>query len=457
MKARREFIFGLSLILSGSSPAQVVAPVEIADPVLRSMQQRSMPQLKQVATNITAHRFDHDFYCTRKLDVDESKQRQSDQHSIRFEHYEGGTVLAISGSYYGAYPEAHFSREERARRTFYSVVLPLAKASVPAFQSDETIQGFAFEVSHHVIGKAMGMSMERPENMMVYLPRAAAIKLVSAGVGADGRATQQAALLDSEVFLNASPLSLWLSDEGAPSRVEVENLRPATLNPAVETTVAKQPPEKTFPEAPMPPTAVSTSVPPSEPITLAAKISAPAEIHEAAAPLPTVHLRDTSPANLAALQAANQGISDRLVRELDKQAHFVAFAPPTFITFRQQIYLELSVSTLLAEGPGTSRYKLAALAFDDHISPLIRRVLLYYQDHHEFDGISFSTTVHTRSKTAGAHGEAISIEFFFPLSASRSYEAYDVTGQQLLNSGIVLINGERVQLDLQQAEASDRP
>lgn len=35
----------------------------------------------------------------------------------------------------------------------------------------------------------------------------------------------------------------------------------------------------------------------------------------------------------------------------------------------------------------------------------------------------------------------------------RNYQQFDVTGQQLLDSGFVLINGERVSLDLQIAEA----
>jgi hypothetical protein len=44
------------------------------------------------------------------------------------------------------------------------------------------------------------------------------------------------------------------------------------------------------------------------------------------------------------------------------------------------------------------------------------------------------------------------VEFFFPLSSLRCYEKYDCTGQQLLDAGTVLINGERVALDLQIAE-----
>ena len=38
----------------------------------------------------------------------------------------------------------------------------------------------------------------------------------------------------------------------------------------------------------------------------------------------------------------------------------------------------------------------------------------------------------------------------------KCYVQYDCTGQQLINSGYVLINGERVTLDLQKAESTTR-
>jgi len=47
----------------------------------------------------------------------------------------------------------------------------------------------------------------------------------------------------------------------------------------------------------------------------------------------------------------------------------------------------------------------------------------------------------------------VAVEYIFGMPALRCYEQYDCTGQQLINSGFVLINGERVGLDLQSAEA----
>jgi hypothetical protein len=94
-----------------------------------------------------------------------------------------------------------------------------------------------------------------------------------------------------------------------------------------------------------------------------------------------------------------------------------------------------------------SRYYLAALAFDEHITHLVRPVLAYFPRETEFDGISFSTTI----KSVNADPEAV--EFFLPFHAMRCFARYDCTGQQLIDSAIVLINGERAGLNLQVAEA----
>lgn len=102
---------------------------------------------------------------------------------------------------------------------------------------------------------------------------------------------------------------------------------------------------------------------------------------------------------------------------------------------------------------------MAALAFDEHVAHLIRPVLGYFKpdpkQDPQFDGIGFSTTVHLSGKAQPAAGSE-AIEFFFPLDALRCYEAYDCTGQQLIDAGTVLINGERVSLDLQMAEGMAR-
>jgi len=410
----------LMVVASTAAGAQVLAPTEIKDPDLRSLQEQNMDDLKLVGQDILALKLEYRFYLSRKLDLDEAQQQRSDQRSIRFDRYNGQTVIAVTGNYYAAYPEK-IGSDERARTTFLNVVIPILKTEVPRFQANHQVQGYAVEISHHILGKVMGVSMERPENLMVYLPQRGAVQLL----GSKDPTGQQAGLMRGQVFLNGEPINIWLDGEGhqpvPDSNVKLSDEQttsaesdPSTTN---ENSDGKTSPKK-----------ASVAVPPPPPP------------------------RDTSPQALSALQASNQELLAKLVKELDPQAHFVSYASQSFVAFRQGIYLELSLNTTLPESSAGSRYKLAAMAFDDHMAHLIRPVLAYFKEAPKFDGISFSTSVHLSGKGSAAKSEAV--EFFLPFTALRCYESYECTGQQLLDAGTVLINGERVALDLQIAEGS---
>ena len=141
-----------------------------------------------------------------------------------------------------------------------------------------------------------------------------------------------------------------------------------------------------------------------------------------------------------------------MVQDLGSQANFIRYAPPTFIAFHNGIYLQLSLITILPPGAAGSQYRLAALAFDQHVAHLIRPVSAYFKDSGDFDAIDFSTTV--RLGTAEEAGASpMAVEFLFPLPDVRAYAGFDCTGQQLIDGSYVLINGERAGLNLQAAEA----
>jgi hypothetical protein len=423
---------GLILFLAAStSLAQVVSPIEIKDPELRALQQQYLDDLKLVGQDILASQFDYPFYLSRKLDLDETQQKRGDQHSIRFDKYNRKTVLAITGSYYAAYSAEKINPDQRARSTFLNVVMPILKAVVPRFQNNRHVQGYAVEISHHIVGKVMGVSMERPENLMVFLPQTAAMKLLASKDKDED--TRQAALMQGQAFLNAQPITIWLNGTGPQL--------------AANTTAADD-------------SADGKSAPAEAGVEIASSGSDGAQLSGTPATSPgllkpkeppTPPVRDASLEVLSSLQVSNQPLVDQIVKELDPQSHFVSYAPPKFIAFRQGIYLELSLNSTLPESAAGSRYKLAAMAFDDHIAHLIRPVLTYFKEEQKFDGIGFSTTVHVPSKSVAA-AAAEAAEFFFPLAAMRCYEKYDCTGQQLLDAGTVLINGERVALDLEIAE-----
>ena len=419
------------------SAAQVVAPVEIKDPALRALQFKYMDDLKEIGAEINNSSFPYPFYLSRKLDLDEQQQKSADQRSIRFDQYNGRTVLAITGNYYAAYSADHVNKDQRARNTYLAVVEPILKVAVPKFQTNPSVQGYAVEISHHILGKVMGVSMERPENLMMFFPQNAALKLLNA----KDETAQQAALLEGQFFVNAEPITIWLEGEGPQAGLKAQ-----------------------VPDAPTEgesASAVSTQIvgssdghgPAAAAIPSFPKPTRP--VNDVPHPQP----RDTSPEALASLQAAHKQTLETMLKELDPQAHFVSYATPSFVAFRENIFLELSLNTTLNEAANGSRYRLAAMAFDDHIAHLIRPVLGYLKldpkQDPKFDGIGYSTTIHLSGKNQPAAGSE-AVEFFFPLATLRCYETYDCTGQQLMDAGTVLINGERVSLDLQIAEGSAR-
>jgi hypothetical protein len=416
--------------------AQVVTPMELQDPKLQHLQQRHLQTLMDIGREIEQHKFPYPFYLCRTLDIDIDKMHAADQRSIRFDIYQQRTVLSITGNYYASYAAERMGPDARLKETFQQVIVPLLQAETPRFPDDSEFSAFAIEVSHHVRRKLSGMSSEVPENVMLIIPVLAAQKFVDAKTDDE----RQGAMLDAEVYLNGEAHAIWLR-EGAPPDDWNERYpaRPAAKVQTVGLTA------------------------PAAPAATAGKDVAKAILN----PTPA---RIITPESLAGLQRQNQDNVDRLVKAIDPQAHFVPYAPPSFIGFRQGTYLQLSTSTPLEVTPASSRYKLAALAFDEHIAHLIRPLLNYFPPEVGFDGVDFSTTVHITGDAKGdgksegtakgssegaGENRSLAVEFFFPYRMMRCFATYDCTGQQLLDSGTVVINGERAALDLQVAEGKN--
>jgi hypothetical protein len=419
--------FGAIFILLWSSllAAQALSPKEISDPAMRKLQQRYYGELKAVASELSQHRFPYAFYFSRKLDIEELEQKQSAQRSIRFERYSNHTALEFTGNYYAAYSDVRVDADHRLRQTFTDVILPILQTAVPRFESESAVEFYAIEVSHHVRKKVMGgIDGEFPENVVVAIPRELAVRMVHSTDPAE----QQNLMLDAEVYLSGQPTLLWLAGE----RPIVADDRPdpsSKIKKGAEIVSVSSPGHLLLPGEKLP-TLASMSVPPevkSEP------------------------LHDAGPQVLQTLQEQYRDAIDKMLHEQNSSAHFVQYAPPAFIEFKKGAYLQLSMTSNLDSASLGSQYRQAALAFDRHISHLVRPVLAYFKDSSSFDGIDFSTTIKSSEDKDGASAE--SVEFVLPLSAMRCFEQYDCTGQQLLNAGIVLINGERVGLDLQVAEA----
>jgi hypothetical protein len=420
-------IAALAAAVSGGF-AQVISPPEIGDVQMRELQQTHLADLKAVGAAISSHSFPYRLYFSRILDLNESQQQRGDQRSIRFDKFRKQTVVEITANYYAAYSTELMQREQRVRRTLDDVIVPMLQLAVPKLIGEEKVQGFAIEISHHVRKKVLGVSTENPENVAFILPRAAAQRLIAATSPGE----REAALMQGLLFVDRQPVNGWggrenqfmVETQAEPSPVRAA-AKPVSEPAALPAIIIPQPVDREKPAAP-----VAIAAPP---------VRAAEERRS-----------EISPDTLNKLQSAHQDVLDKLVRDLDKQAHFVSYAPPSFIPFHKGVYLQLSVTTTLQEKESGSQYRVAALAFDEHIAHLIRPVLASLTSRPDFDGIDFSTSV----RLAGAAGAGVAVEFIFPADALLCYRDYDCTGQQVINLAFILINGERAGLDLQNAEAS---
>jgi len=416
MKLRLVSVLLVTLGLACPTVAQVITPLELNDPKLQRLQQKNFRTLIDMGGEIQRYKFPYPFYLSRVLDVDLAKMKDIDQRSIRFASYKGETVLEITGNYHVSYSDDTMDAEARLKTTFEQVIVPILTIAVPHFPDDSEFASFAIEVSHHVRAKVMGVHEEQAENVTVIIPVPSAQKLVDAKKDDQ----KQSAVLESRIYLNGQPYALWVHEGPPPEDWQGRYAPPINKKPG-ET-----------------PTASANQPGASEP-TVSPNL------------LKTTPIHILTPEALAIMQRQNQDTVDRMVTSLSAEAHFFSYAPPTFIGFRQGAYLELSINTELDAPSETSRYKQAALAFDDHVSHLIRRLLEFFPSDVDFDGIDFSSVIHLKN----GNDKAQSVEFFFPIRMMRCFANYDCSGQQLINSGTVLINGERSELDLQFAEGKN--
>ena len=256
--------------------AQVISPPEIGDVHMRELQQAHLADLKAVGAAISSHSFPYRLYFSRILDLNESQQQRGDQRSIRFDKFRNQTVVQITANYYAAYSTELMQREQRVRRTLDDVIVPMLHVAVPKLISEEKVQGFAIEISHHVRKKVLEVSTENPENVAFILPRAAAQRLMAATSPAE----REAALMQGLLFVDRQPVDGW---GGRESEFAVQT----NAEPTPVRVVAK---------------------PFSEPGALSA-IVAPQPVEREQPRL------EISPDRLSKLQSAHQDVLDRLVRD----------------------------------------------------------------------------------------------------------------------------------------------
>jgi hypothetical protein len=458
-----------------------VSPAEIVNPRLKALEKANLDKLMELNGEITALKFPFQFALRRFVGLDPGNQQDADSRGIEFVKFRDRTILKISGNYAAAFSSDLLTQNERANHVLNDVVIPILPLLQKSFPDNLPFDAFGLEISFHVRTQNRQFGFEGKEILTVVFDKAD----VPAFLNSQRQSTQQEILDRSQVYLDGREFGLALGEKKA---FDVEQLdKSARAHPVQAAVVAE--PSESKPAEPAPSTgvpnlkpagtppvqaAIMTDAPPAKPaepaptrkdsdIRLAGLLSdsqrglrLPEPVQPTATLLASAPPARPDPApvptriDVDAIQKKYQTQLDLLTKDGLAHYHFVSYAPASLGLFHNQIYLQLTLrNPALFDRNSTSIYKRAAQSFDLFLAPQLRGLLAKIPVDPEVAGVDV-TVLDEFSRSASSSSEAL--EFICPLHPLRQFADADITNQDLIQQSIVLVNGVRVALNLQQVE-----
>ena len=442
--ARRILLLAISLVMSLAARASAqVSPSEILNPDLKALEETYLQQLKTLNQGIARTKFPFPFYLSRYVGLDPAQQAEADSRGLEFVRFQDRVILKVTGNYNAAYDTTRLTQNERAAGTFRTIVLPILDLLTGALPQDMACDGIGFEISHHTRTNDRSYDYEGKEILVVVLDRDDAWALRRASTDPE----RQEIVNRSKIYLSGTefglslkerdPLNVQALPRSVPAKPDAtSSARSSTMagrSSLLRSTLAMPSPP---PAVPAPANGVSTS---ANPVLPGSKAVDPLP----ASPPPTQtdadRLGDKYQSQLAAL--AKEGAT---------KFHFVAYAPPTFMVFRNQIALQMTLRNTIQFGTARgSIYKRAAQSFDLFLAPQLKDLSDRISPDLEFQLFDFSVL---NKLSPGPKGTSEAIEFICSRTALEQFVNAEITNQQLLDQSTILVNGVRIALNLQLVE-----
>lgn len=434
---------GLAIAFSGQSTSAQVSPAEILNPDLKSLEETYFPQLKALNQSISKTKFPFPFYLSRFVGIDPSQQAEADSRGLEFVRFQDRVILKVTGNYNAAYDTNRMTQNERAANTFRTVVLPILALTTSTLPQDIACDGIGFEISYHARSRERSYDFEGKENLVVVLDRIDAWALS----GATTDPVRQEILNRNKVYVSGTDFGLSLTERdplnvqalprSIPAKPDATSTaRSSTLVAHSTLLNSNHPLQVGSPAvaAPADPAPASANPSPSSP-----RDSDRPPVLPSSVPADADHLNEKYQTQLASL--ARLGAT---------KFHFVDYAPPTFMVFRDRIALQMTLRNSLQFGPGRgSIYKRAAQSFDLFLAPLMKDLSDRVSPDVEFQFFDFSVL---NKLSPGPKGTSEAIEFICPRAAVKQFVNAEITNQQLLDQSVILVNGVRIALNLQLVE-----
>ena len=434
---------GLVIAFFGQSASAQVSPAEIFNPDLKSLEETYFPQLKALNQSVAKTKFPFPFYLSRFVGIDPAQQAEADSRGLEFVRFQDRVILKVTGNYNAAYDTNRMTQNERAANTFRTVVLPILALTTSTLPQDIACDGIGFEISYHARSRERSYDFEGKETLVVVLDRIDAWALS----GATTDPVRQEILNRNKVYVSGTDFGLSLTERdplnvqalprSIPAKPDATSTaRSSTLVARSTLLNSSHPLQASPPAVAAPADPAPTSASPS--LSLPRDSDPPPAI-PSSVPADADHLNEKYQTQLASL--AKLGAT---------KFHFVDYAPPTFMVFRDRITLQMTLRNSLQFGPGRgSIYKRAAQSFDLFLAPLMKDLSDRVSPDVEFQYFDFSVL---NKLSPGPKGTSEAIEFICPRAAVKQFVNAEITNQQLLDQSVILVNGVRIALNLQLVE-----
>jgi len=428
-----------------------VNPVEIANPRLKAAQTAYFPQIKSLYKQINEAQFPFKFALGRYVGIDPGRQPEADARGIEFVYFHERMLLKISGSYNAAYRADLLTQNQRAARTFSEVIEPAAVLASRTIPADVTCDGIGFEISFHVRTRTQNFDFEGKEILVAIFDRAELFAFAQASSDAQ----RQEILNRSEVYLDGKPFGLDLKEKDP---IDLETLDRSPSSPAQTARITATSASYVRPDSHLVnPRLLPPDLRPRDRLEIA---GIPTGQFQPAPAGPNVSSTPaTAPVDSAATATSNDAeyLQTQYQSQLDalsklglEKFHFVNYAPPSFVIYRNQVMLQLTLrNTLHFASDSTSLYKRAAQSFDVFLAGQLKDIIDKIPAEAPFAGYDITVL---NQLGADAHSSSEAIEFICPRIALRRFVDADITNQQLIDQSIVLVNGVRIALNLQLVE-----
>jgi hypothetical protein len=434
-------------LVSEGTNAQV-SPAEIKNPHLKEAETAYFSQIMALYRAVPGIHTPLPFELSRYVGQDSKQETARDSRGIEFVNFRSRTLLKISGNYNAAYNSELLTQNERAAHVFSEIIRPIVALVATEFPTDMACEGIGFEISYHV-RIHRNFDYEGKEMLVVVFDRADAFAFAAA----KDDASRQEILNRSDIYVNGEEFGLALNQ---PNPFDLEALGkefPASKRPAASVrTVAqsgKQP-------ASNPAVLTTERLPESKRINSQPGATQPSEAeHSIPAALASTPEGPRTPSTATAedaerLQSQFQAQLDAFASLGKEKLHFVDYAPPSFGLYQNEIVLQLTLrNTLQFPQDSGSIYKRAAQSFDLFLARELKEILDKAPAVEAFEG--YDVTV-LNQLGPDAQGSSEAVEYISPQKALRQFVNAEITGQQLIDQSMVLVNGVRIALNLQLVE-----